>query len=177
MDNLILKNLQVLISEEDIQKRVKELGAQIQKDYEGQEITFVSILKGASVFTVDLMRNIDLPIQLEFIRLSSYGNEMRSSGKVKAVDLTLPNLKGKNVIVVDDIIDTGNTANFLISYFKMQHGLDNIKFAALLNKECARKHDIKVDYSGFVIEDYFVVGYGLDYCGYYRNLPYIGYYS
>ena len=89
----------------------------------------------------------------------------------------MESLKGKNVIVIEDIIDTGNTAQFLISYFKMQHGLDNIKFATLLNKECARKHDIKIDYSGFVIEDYFVVGYGLDYCGYYRNLPYVGYYS
>ena len=102
---------------------------------------------------------------------------MRSSGKVKAIDLTLPNLNGKNVLVLEDIIDTGTTANFLTSYFKLQHGIDEVKFITLLNKECARKHPVKIDYSGFVIDDYFVVGYGLDYGGYYRNLPYVGYFS
>jgi len=177
MDNLILKNLQVLVSEEDIQKRIKELADQINKDFEGQEVILVSVLKGAVPFTVDLIKHIKLPMQLEFIRLSSYGNEVRSSGKVKAIDLTLPNLKGKNVLIVEDIIDTGTTANFLLSYFKLQHGLENVKFITLLNKECARKHEVKVDYSGFIIDNYFIVGYGLDYCGYYRNLPYIGYFS
>ena len=177
MDNLILKNLQVLVSEEDIQKRVKELADQINKDYEGQEIILISVLKGSVLFASDLIRHIKVPVQLECIRVSSYGNELRSSGKVKAIDLTLPNLKGKNVLVVEDIIDTGTTADFLLNYFKLQHNLDNVKFVTLLNKECARKHDIKVDYSGFIIEDYFVVGYGLDYGGYYRNLPYVGYFS
>lgn len=177
MDNLILKNLQVLVSEEDIQKRIKELAEQINKDYEGQEIVLVSVLKGSVLFASDLIKHITVPVQLEFIRLSSYGNEVRSSGKVKAIDLTLPNLNGKNVLIVEDIIDTGTTANFLMSYFKLQHNLDNIKFITLLNKECARKYEVKVDYSGFIIEDYFVVGYGLDYGGYYRNLPYVGYFS
>ena len=177
MNNLVLKNLQVLITEEQLQKRVRELAEQINKDYEGQEITLVSVLKGSVVFASDLIRHIKVPVQLEFIRLSSYGNDMRTSGKVKAIDLTLPNLSGKNVIVVEDIIDTGTTANFLISYFKLQHKLDNVKFATLLNKECARVRPVNVAYSGFVIEDYFVVGYGLDYGGYYRNLPYVGYFS
>lgn len=177
MDNLILKNLQVLVSEEEIQKRIKELAEQINKDYEGQEIVLVSVLKGSVLFASDLIKHIKVPVQLEFIRLSSYGNEVRSSGKVKAIDLTLPNLKGKNVLIVEDIIDTGTTANFLLSYFKLQHNLEDIKFVTLLNKECARKHEVKVDYSGFIVEDYFVVGYGLDYGGYYRNLPYIGYFS
>ncbi len=177
MDNLILKNLQVLVSEEDLQKRVKEIAEQINKDYEGQEIVLVSVLKGSVVFATDLIRHIKVPVQLEFIRLSSYGNDLRSSGKVKAIDLTLPNMKGKNVLIVEDIIDTGTTANFLISYFKLQHNIDNVKFVTLLNKECARKHEVNVDYSGFVIDDYFVVGYGLDYSGYYRNLPYVGYFS
>jgi len=177
MDNLILKNLQVLVTEKQIQDRIIELANQINKDYEGKEIVFVSVLKGSIIFASDLIRHIKLPMQIEFIRLSSYGNEMRSSGKVKAIDLTLPNLKGKNVIVIEDIIDTGTTANFLLNYFKLQHNLENVKFATLLNKECARKHEVKVDYSGFVIEDYFVVGYGLDYSGYYRNLPYVGYFS
>ncbi len=177
MDNLILKNLQVLVSEEDLQKRVKELAKQISADYEGQEITLISVLKGSVIFASDLIRHIDIPVQLEFIRLSSYGNDMRSSGKVKAIDLTLPNLKGKNVLVVEDIIDTGTTANFLINYFKLQHGIEQVKFVTLLNKECARKTPVNVDYSGFIIEDYFVVGYGLDYGGYYRNLPYVGYFS
>jgi len=177
MDNLILKNLQVLVSEEDLQKRVKEIAKQISTDYAGQEITLISVLKGSVIFASDLIRHIDIPVQLEFIRLSSYGNDMRSSGKVKAIDLTLPNLKGKNVLVVEDIIDTGTTANFLSNYFKLQHGIEQVKFVTLLNKECARKHPINVDYSGFIIEDYFVVGYGLDYGGYYRNLPYVGYFS
>ena len=177
MNNLILKNLQVLIGEEELQGRIKELAEQINKDYEGQEITLISVLKGSVIFAADLIRHIKVPVQLEFIRLSSYGNEMRSSGKVKAIDLTLPNLNGKNVLVIEDIIDTGTTANFLTSYFKLQHGIDEVKFITLLNKECARKHPVKVDYSGFVIEDYFVVGYGLDYGGYYRNLPYVGYFS
>ena len=177
MNNLILKNLQVLVSEEDLQKRIKELAEQINKDYEGQEITLISVLKGSVIFASDLIRHINVPVQVEFIRLSSYGNETRSSGKVKAIDLTLPNLNGKNVLVIEDIIDTGTTANFLTSYFKLQHGIEEVKFVTLLNKECARKHPVKVDYSGFIIEDYFVVGYGLDYGGYYRNLPYVGYFS
>ena len=177
MNNLVLKNLQVLISEEDLQKRVKELAEQINKDYEGQEIILVSVLKGSVVFASDLIRHIKVPVQLEFIRLSSYGNDMRSSGKVKAIDLTLPNLNGKIVIVVEDILDTGTTANFLLSYFKLQHKLENVKFATLLNKECARVRPVDVAYSGFIIDDYFVVGYGLDYGGYYRNLPYVGYFS
>ena len=176
-DSLILKNLQVLISEKEIKKRIKEIADQINKDYEGQEITLVCVLKGAVVFASDLIRYIKVPVQLEYIRVSSYGNEMRSSGKVKAIDLTLPNMNGKNVLVVEDIIDTGTTANFLINYFKMQHNIEDVKFITLLNKECARKHKINVDYSGFIIEDYFVVGYGLDYGGYYRNLPYVGYFS
>lgn len=177
MNNLILKNLQVLIEEDALQARIKELAEQINKDYEGQEITIISVLKGSVFFATDLVRHLKLPVQLEFIRLSSYGNEMRSSGKVKAIDLTLPNLNGKNVLVLEDIIDTGTTANFLTSYFKLQHGIDEVKFITLLNKECARKHPVKIDYSGFVIDDYFVVGYGLDYGGYYRNLPYVGYFS
>lgn len=176
MDNLILKNLQVLISEEDLQKRIKELAEQINKDYKGKEIVMISILKGSVIFAADLIRHITVPVQLEFIRLSSYGNDVRSCGKVKAIDLTLPSLSGKNVIIVEDIIDTGLTASFLISYFKLQHDLEKIKFVTLLDKEVARKHEVTVDYAGFVIEDYFVVGYGLDYGGYYRNLPYVGYF-
>ncbi|MDD3593854.1 MAG: hypoxanthine phosphoribosyltransferase [Candidatus Gastranaerophilales bacterium] len=176
MDNLILKNLQVLISEEDLQKRIKELANEINKDYKGKEIVMISILKGSVIFTSDLIRHIKVPLQLEFIRLSSYGNDVRSCGKVKAIDLTLPNLSGKNVIIIEDIIDTGLTANFLTSYFNLQHNLDDIKFVTLLNKEVARKYEVNVTYSGFVIDDYFVVGYGLDYGGYYRNLPYVGYF-
>ena len=101
MDNLILKNLQILITEEDLQTRIKELADQINKDYEGQEITLISVLKGSVIFAADLIRHIKVPVQVEFIRLSSYGNEVRSSGKVKAIDLTLPNLNGKNVLVIE----------------------------------------------------------------------------
>jgi len=176
-ENLILRNHKVLIAEEQLQTRIKELAEQINKDYEGKELVLVSVLKGSFMFLADLIKHLTIPVQIEFIRLSSYGNDTRSCGKVKAVDLTLPNLGDKDILIVEDIIDTGLTASFLINYFSFQHPVASIKFSALLNKECARTQPVTVDYSGFIIDDKFVIGYGLDYAGYYRNLPYIGYFS
>ena len=113
---------------------------------------------------------------MEFVRLSSYGNSQESSGTVKSVDLTLPNLSGQNVLIVEDIIDTGNTAQFMLNYLKGQHQAKKVEFVALLDKTCKREIDVKISYTGFNIDDKFVVGYGLDYLGYYRNLKYIGYF-
>ena len=115
-------------------------------------------------------------VQVEFVRLSSYENEQHSTGRVKPVDLTLPNLAGKNVLIVEDIVDTGLTASFLLDYIKLQHNANKVKFITLLDKCCARVHNVDVDYVGFSIDNKFVVGYGLDYLGYFRNLPYIGYF-
>lgn len=172
-----LKQPTVLFTEEQIKTRVKELAEEITKDYANcEEMVVVSVLKGSLLFVSDLIRYIDLPMQLEFVRLASYGNETKSSGKIKPVDLTLPNLQDKDVLVVEDIVDTGLTANFFIDYLKYHHQARTLKLVSLLDKPVARTHPIKVDYIGFEVDDKFVVGYGLDYAGFCRNLPYIGYY-
>ena len=128
------------------------------------------------MFCADLVKHFSHPVQMEFIRISSYGHEQKSSNNLQAIDLTLPNLHDKNVLIVEDIIDTGLTARFLTDLFKIKHHPKKLAFVALLNKKCARQIDIEPDFYGFEIDDKFVVGYGLDYKGYYRNLPYIGYF-
>jgi len=168
--------LKVLFTKEELQSRIAQLADQINKDFAGEELYVLCVLKGSVMFVTDLIKHLTMPVQLEFIRLSSYGNEEKSSGKVNAVDLTLPNLKDKNVLVVEDIVDTGLTANFLIDYLNLQHKTKQIRFATLLDKTCAREHAVNIHYVGFPIDNKFVVGYGLDYMGYYRNLPYIGYF-
>lgn len=169
--------LEVLFSEAQIRERLKDLGAQITSEFRGcDELIVVAVLKGSVIFAADLIRYIDLPVKLEFVRLASYGDAQKSSGKVKSVDLSLPNLCGKNVVVVEDIVDTGLTAKFFIDYLQYQHNTAKIKFASLLDKSCARVHPVNIDYTGFEVDDKFVVGYGLDYAGLYRNLPYIGYF-
>lgn len=166
-----------LYSKDQIQSRIKEMADQINKEFAGSEdLIVIGVLRGSVLFVVDLIKHINIPMQLEFVRLASYGNEQNSSGKVKPVDLTLPSLAGKNVVIVEDIVDTGLTASFLIDYIKLQHNANKIKFATLLDKTCARVHPVNIDYVGFDVDDKFVVGYGLDYLGYYRNLPYIGYF-
>lgn len=166
-----------LFSQNDIQNRVKELGEQINTEFPQDETLYViGVLKGSAVFAIDLIRHLTMPVQLEFVRLASYGNEQTSSGKVKSVDLTLPNLNGKNVLIVEDIIDTGNTAKFFLDYLQHQHQAKETKFVALLDKKCKRQTNVQPDYAGFEVDDKFVVGYGLDYLGYYRNLPYVGYF-
>lgn len=168
--------LKVLFAEEQIQQRIKDMAQEINHEFKNEELTVLCVLKGSVLFTTDLLKHLRMPVQLEFIRLSSYGNEQKSSGKVNAVDLTLPHLRDKNVLIVEDIVDTGITANFLVDYLKLQHKIKKLRFASLLDKECARKHNIDIHYAGFPVDDKFVVGYGLDYKGYYRNLPYIGYF-
>jgi len=168
--------LKELISEESIKQRISEIAGELNKEFGDEEIVVVAVLAGSILFASDLIKRLKMPVQLEFVRLSSYGDDTKSSGKVKPVDLTLPSLEGKNVLIVEDIVDSGLTAKFIIDYIKYQHKAAKIKFATLLDKSCARKEPVSIDYSGFEVDDKFVVGYGMDYKGYYRNLPYIGYF-
>ena len=172
-----INDLKVLISEEKIQEKLVELAKNIENVFPKDEVIYViCVLKGSTMFTVDLVKHFNNPIQMEFIRISSYGHEQKSTNNLQAVDLTLPNLHEKNVLILEDIIDTGLTARFLTDLFKIKHHPKKLVFASLLNKKCARQIEIEPDFYGFEIDDKFVVGYGLDYKGYYRNLPYIGYF-
>ncbi len=165
--------IEIMYSEEEINKRIAELGAQISREYQGKEITMICILKGAAAFTCELAKRIDLPVEMEYMRCSSYGNETESSGVVKIdLDLDRP-IRGKNILIVEDIIDTGRTMNYLMDILH-DRGPASVKLCALLDKPDRRVADVSIDYTGFVIPDEFVVGYGLDYAQKYRNLPYIG---
>lgn len=164
---------EVLLTEEQIQQRVAELGAQITDDYEGEEVVLVCVLKGAVMFFADLARQVKGNVTLDFISCSSYGSSTISSGVVRILkDLDRP-IEGKHVVVVEDIVDTGNTLSYVLQNFKTRKA-KSVRLAALLNKPDRRKVDVDVDYEGFVIPDYFVVGYGLDYAEEYRQLPYVG---
>lgn len=164
--------LEILISTDQLQARVREMGAQITRDYAGRNPELICVLKGAMVFMSDLVRAIDLPLSMDFIAVSSYGKGMNTSGEVKIVkDLDEP-LEGRNIILVEDILDTGLTLNYLSNNFRSR-GASSIAIATLLNKPERRKVDVEVSYQGFEIPDKFVVGYGLDYAERYRNLPFI----
>lgn len=164
---------QVLLSEEVIAKRVKELGEQISRDYRGCELVVVGILKGALVFMADLIRHLSIPVIMDFAVVSSYGAATKTSGVVRILkDLDQP-IEGKHVLIVEDIIDTGLTMHYLINNFKARKPL-SVKVCTLLDKPSRREVDIVPDYCGFSIPDHFVVGYGLDYAEYYRNLPQVG---
>lgn len=171
-----LNNIKILYSEEVIQKKVRELAEQINKDFKDEELCVICVLKGSALFCMDLIKRINLPLTLECIRVSTYDGD-KSTGKVNHLDITLPPLNGKNVLIVEDIVDTGFTADFLIKSIELKNKMKSLRLVSLLNKKIARKVNVKVDYYGFEIEDKFVVGYGLDYDGYYRNLPYIGYFE
>ena len=163
------------ISEAKIQTRVKELAAMINKDYAGQEVIIVGVLNGSFIFCADLFRHIKVPCQIEFVSLSSYeGTE--SSGEVSFRMDVKQSLVGKNVILVEDIVDTGLTISFLIKHMKLKNH-KSLKLCSLLLKRARLKVEVPVDYLGFDIEDKFVIGYGLDFDGRYRELPYIGVYG
>ena len=167
------EKIEVLLSEGDVDTKIAEIGATISKDYEGQEITLVCILKGATFFACELAKRITVPVEMEFMRCSSYGNETESSGVVKIdLDLDRP-IRDKNILVVEDIIDTGRTMHYLLDVLK-NRGPAEVKLCSLLDKPDRRVTDVDIDYTGFVIPDKFIVGYGLDYAQKYRNLPYIG---
>ena len=168
-------DLKVLFSEEEIQNGIKNLGAKLNEVYGQEELYLICVLKGSVMFMVDLSKHLKMPLRMEFIRLSSYGSGFTSTGKVNAVDISLPDLNGKNVLIIEDIIDTGLTAKFLIDFMHLNFKTKSLKFCSLLDKKETRKTDIQPDYYCFEIGNQFVVGYGLDYDGFYRNLPYIGY--
>lgn len=169
------EDLKVLFSEEEIQNRIKELADEMNDFYKGEEVIAICVLKGAVMFAVDLVKHLNMPLKMEFIRLSSYGTGFNTSGKVNAVDISLPDLNGKNVLIIEDIVDTGLTAKFLMDFMHANFHTKSTKFCSLLDKKITRKTDIEPDYYGFEIDDKFVVGYGLDYEGYMRNLRFIGY--
>ncbi len=172
-----IKDLKVLISEKEINEKLKELANKIENIFDKDEdIYVICVLKGSVIFCSDLVKHLKHNIQMEFIRISSYGNETKSTNNLQAIDLTLPNLHNKNVLIVEDIIDTGLTARFLTDLFKIKHQPKKLIFVSLLNKKCARQVNIEPDLYGFEVDDKFLVGFGLDYKGYFRNLPYIGYF-
>ena len=162
----------VMLSQEEIENKVTELAKQIEKDYERQDLLLVGILKGASVFVADLMRKINLNVNIDFMSVSSYGSGTVSSGTVKILKDLDVDIKDKNVLIVEDIIDSGITLRNLYDTL-MTREPRSLKLCTLLNKPARKKVDVNVDYVGFVIEDKFIVGYGIDYDEKYRNLPYI----
>ena len=167
------ETIRELISEEDVAAKVKEIGAQITKDYEGKAVHLICVLKGGVFFTCELAKRIEVPVSLDFMSVSSYGDDTKSSGVVKIVkDLDQP-LEGKDVLIVEDIIDSGRTLSYLIEILK-QRNPNSIRLCTLLDKPERRVRDVRVDYCCFNIPDEFVVGYGLDYAQKYRNLPFIG---
>ena len=168
-------DINILFNPETIQKEIKELGKKLNQEYGNEILYLICVLKGSVMFLVDLSKHLKMPLRMEFIRLSSYGSDFTSSGRVNAVDISLPDLNDKNVLIIEDIIDTGHTAKFLIDFIKHNFKTKNLKFCSLLDKKIKREVEIDPDYYGFEIDDKFLVGYGLDYDGYYRNLPYIGY--
>lgn len=164
---------ELLVTRDALARRVAEMGEEITRDYDGEPIVAICILKGASVFFTDLIRNIDLPMSLDFMAISSYGSSTKSSGVVRINKDLDKDIMGKHVLVVEDIIDSGLTLSFLRDNL-LSRGAKSLKICTLLDKPERRKVELTVDYKGFVIPDEFVVGYGLDYAEKYRNLPDIG---
>ena len=163
----------ILISKEEIEKRVKEIGAEITRDYEGESVLMVGILRGAVVFFSELVKNVDLDVRFDFMVVSSYGSGSTSSGEVRIIkDISQP-IEGKNVLIIEDIIDTGNTLKNLTRML-LTRNPKSLKIVSLLDKPSRRKVEMEGDYIGFVVPNEFVVGYGLDYDEKYRNLPEIG---
>lgn len=161
-----------LINEDDIAKRINELAKQISNDYQNEELTVICILKGATIFTCDLIRKLSIPVYLDFMIVSSYA-DMESTGNVKIIKDLDHSIFNKNVLIIDDIIDTGRTLQHLVNTLKVRKP-SSIKLCTLLDKPARRVNNLKVDYFGFKIENKFVVGYGLDYNQKYRNLSFIG---
>ena len=163
----------VLLSAEQLQARVAEIGAQISKDYAGKDLVFVSVLVGAFMFTADLLKHVSIPCEIDFMAISSYGKESRSSGVVRVIKDLDESVESKHVIIIEDIIDTGLTLNYLLDNIR-NRGVASVKVAALLDKPSRRLTDVKVDYVGFEVPDEFVIGYGLDFAQQYRNFPFVG---
>ncbi|NLY86557.1 MAG: hypoxanthine phosphoribosyltransferase [Tissierellia bacterium] len=169
MDHLIKE---ILVEEDQIRKKVAELGARITEDYRGKDLILVGILKGAVIFMSDLVRNIKIPIGMDFMAVSSYGRSATSTGEVRIIKDLDGSVENKDVIIVEDIIDTGYTLAYLTDNIR-KRGARSVKVCTLLDKPERRKVDVPVDYLGFEIPDEFVIGYGLDYAEIGRNLPYV----
>jgi len=163
----------ILFTEEELQQRVRELGEAITRDYEGKNPIFVGVLKGSFVFMADLVRCVDTPCTLDFMVVSSYGSGTKTTGAVKINKDLSEDIEGRHVIIVEDILDSGVTLNYLSKYL-MNRGPASLRIVTLLDKPSRRKAEVYPAYKGFEVEDNFVVGYGLDYAEKYRNLPYIG---
>lgn len=172
--SLVINDVErVLLSAEDLSSRIAEIGAKITEDYAGKEILMIGVLRGAVIFMADLARTIKVPVAIDFMAVSSYGAAMNSSGVVRIMKDLDENIEGKHILVVEDIIDSGLTLNYLLDNLKSRKPA-SIKLCTLLNKPERRKVKVTIDYNGFDVPDYFVVGYGLDYAEKYRNLPFIG---
>ncbi|MGX9132876.1 hypoxanthine phosphoribosyltransferase [Rummeliibacillus sp. JY-2-4R] len=163
----------VLISEEDLQNKIKELGESLTAEYQDKFPLLIGVLKGAMPFMADLMKRIDSYVEIDFMDVTSYGNATVSSGEVKIVKDLNTSVEGRDIIIIEDIIDSGLTLSYLVDLFKYRKA-KSIKIVTLLDKPSGRKVDLQADYVGFEVPDAFVVGYGLDYAEKYRNLPYIG---
>ncbi|MTI68047.1 MAG: hypoxanthine phosphoribosyltransferase [Firmicutes bacterium] len=163
---------EVLLTEKDIQKKLEELGKQISEDYKGKDLLLIGVLKGAVMVLTDLAKNISIPLTMDFMAVSSYGSSTESSGVVKIIKDLDESIEGKDILIVEDIIDTGLTLSYLVSNLKSRDP-KSIKLFTLLDKPERRKVDLDIDYSGYSVPDAFIVGYGLDYDEKYRNLPYI----
>lgn len=163
----------VVFTPEDLAKKIRDMGAQISRDYAGKELFVVGILKGASMFTMDLLRAITIPLELDFIAVSSYGSGVSSGGEVKMLKDTILDMRGKNVLLCEDIIDSGTTMAKLLPMLKGRQPA-SLKLCALLSKPSRRVAPVEIDYCGWEVPDEFIVGYGLDYAEKYRNLPCIG---
>lgn len=167
------ERIKVMFSEEEVAKKIKELGYKISEDYAGKEIHLICVLKGSVFFVCELAKNITIPVTMDFMSVSSYGDGTSSSGVVKIAKDLDEALEGKEVLVVEDIVDTGRTLSYLLEILEKRKP-GSMKLCTLLDKPSRRVVDVNVDYTGFQIPDEFVVGYGLDYAQKYRNLPYIG---
>lgn len=167
------ETIRVLISEEEIEERVKALGAQISEDYAGKQVHLICILKGGAFFMCELAKRITVPVSMDFMSVGSYGDGTKSSGVVRIAKDLDESIEGKDVLIVEDIIDSGRTLYYLMDVLKHRKP-NSLRLCTLLDKPDRRVKNVQVDYAGFAIPDEFVVGYGLDYAQRYRNLPYVG---
>jgi len=176
-NQLLTSNVKQIYSPQQIQQRIQEMGGQISADYKNVDVPVViGVMKGAIVFLADLVRNlkIDSGVQIEFVRLSSYGAATESAGKVQAPYLELPDISNRHILVVEDIVDSGRTATFFLEYLRAQYNPASLKMAVFLDKPSRRVVEVKPDYVGYTISDLFVIGYGLDFAEKYRELPFLG---
>ena len=164
---------EILISEEELQAKIRELGSQLTEEYKDKFPLAIGVLKGAMPFMADLFQRVDTHLEMDFMDVSSYGNSTVSSGEVKIIKDLNTSVEGRDILIVEDIIDSGLTLSYLVELFRYRKA-KSIKIVTLLDKPTGRKTDIKADYVGFIVPDAFVVGYGLDFAERYRNLPYVG---